>query len=303
MKYGLVSVVIPTFGRPQFLRRCVESVCAQSYRQIEVIIVDDNGKGKALQLQTGIVVASIESKFLIKYIIQEENRGGSVARNAGVQGAEGEFIAFLDDDDQFEPDRILNQVNFLKEKVSQDPLVKACTSLVIRRKMGLEVDRQAAKSKDNYLFDLLSLKASLYTGSTLLIFTEVFFELKGFDERFRRNQDIEFMIRFFERYNVAVLNEHLTILNIDDRTNIPSYQKVVETKKLFLGKFESLISTFTAEQQREIYTSHALEIAKVALWNKNFLGFVKGIRSAKLSLFEWVSFVKDVMKKSIIHLK
>lgn len=303
MKEGLVSVIIPTFGRSQFLKRCVESVSSQTYDNIEIIIVDDNGKGQLQQLETATVVDSIKCRFPLHYLIQDENRGGSAARNAGAKHAQGEFIAFLDDDDQFEEDRILKQIHFLKEKAYQNPQIKACTCLVKRRKRGNEVDRQDPKHKENYLFELLALKESLYTGSTLLVFAQTFFELDGFDERFKRNQDLEFMIRFFQHHQVAVLNEHLTILNIDDRTNIPSYQNILTTKQLFLQKFKPIISRLPVEQQREIYTNNALQTAKVALWNRNVIGFVKAIRSAELSLHEWAVFVKDVLKKSIMHLK
>jgi glycosyltransferase involved in cell wall biosynthesis len=127
MKEGLVSVIIPTFGRSQFLKRCVESVSSQTYDNIEIIIVDDNGKGQLQQLETATVVDSIKCRFPLHYLIQDENRGGSAARNAGAKHAQGEFIAFLDDDDQFEEDRVLKQIHFLKEKAYQNPQIKACT--------------------------------------------------------------------------------------------------------------------------------------------------------------------------------
>jgi len=302
MREDLVSVVIPTFGRSQFLERCVESVSSQTYDKIEIIIVDDNGKGQLQQLETAKVVDSIACRFPIDYLVQDENRGGSAARNAGAKHAKGEFIAFLDDDDECDPDRILRQVGLLRKESQDNASKQACICLAKRRKQGQEVDRQKPRQKNNYLFELLALKESIYS-SVIIIYKHAFSELGGFDERFRRNQDIEFMIRFFERYNVTLLNEHLTILNIDDRSNIPSYQRIVDTKQLFLQKFEPLISGLSVEQQREIYTNNALQIAKVALWNKNLFGFVKGIRSAKLSLREWAVFAKDVVKKSIMHLK
>src|SRR5690606_10980628 len=273
MKEGLVSVIIPTCGRSQFLKRCVESVSSQTYDNIEIIIVDDNGKGQLQQLETATVVDSIKCRFPLHYLVQDENRGGSAARNAGAKHAQGGFIAFLDDDDQFEEDRILKQIHFLKEKAYQNPQIKACTCLVKRRKRGNEVDRQDPKHKENYLYELLALKESLDTGSTRLVFAQTLFELDGFDERFKRTQELESMIRFFQHHQVAVLNEHLTILNIDDRTNIPSYQNILTTKQLFLQKFKPIISRLPVEQQREIYTNNALQTAKVALWNRNVIGF------------------------------
>jgi glycosyltransferase involved in cell wall biosynthesis len=303
MKEGLVSVVIPTFGRPILLKRCINSVNLQTYDQIEIIIVDDNGRGQMRQLETAEIISSINCRFPINYVIHDENQGGAVARNTGAKVAKGEFIALLDDDDEAECDRILKQVRELKLKNDQNSKIKACTCLVKRKKNGQEVDRQTPKIKTNYLFELLALNSSLYSGSTLLIFTHSFTKLNGFDELFRRNQDLEFMIRFFARYDVTVLNEHLAVLNIDDRSNIPSYQRILETKQLFLEKFDPIISKLPSEQQREIYKNNALEIAKVALWNKKIFGFLRGVREAKLTLNELGYFIRDGFGKLFMHVK
>ena len=299
---GLVSVIIPTHGRAEFLRKSIESVGRQSYDQIEIVVVDDNGKNTPVQIATAKVISAIDCRFSLQYIVHEENEGGAVARNTGAKKAEGEFLTFLDDDDEYEPDRIGRQVSLLLTRSDEDSSIKACSCLVKRRKYGQEIDRQESREKDNYRFELLALKASFYT-STLLIFNATFCELNGFDEKFRRNQDIEFMIRFFQRYNAAMLNEHLTILNIEDRSHIPSYDKIVETKKMFLAKFNPVILEFPIDQQRTIYKNNALEIAKVALWNKSISGFLKGIKQANLSIPELYSFSMDVIKKSIMHLK
>ena len=300
---GLVSVIIPTHGRAEFLSKSIESVVRQNYDQIEIVVVDDNGKNTPVQLDTADGISKINCRFPINYIVNEENEGGAASRNRGAESARGEFLSFLDDDDEYEPQRISRQLSLLLEASRNDKLVKACTSLVIRKKYGKEIDRQGYKFNRNYLVDLLALKSSLYTGSTLLMYTDVFFALEGFDTSFRRNQDLEFMIRFFQKYNIIVINEHLTILNLEDRSHIPSYGKILETKTLFLNKFKPVILSLTEQQQKLIYQNNALEIAKVALWNKNKFGFLKGVRQANLSIPELYSFGLDVIKKSIMHLK
>lgn len=299
---GLVSVIIPTHGRPKFLVKSIESVLNQSYQMIELIVVDDNGEKERLQLETADVISSFQERVSITYIVHKKNSGGAVARNSGANVAKGEFLTFLDDDDEYEPERIARQVEFLRQKTREDSTIKASSCLVIRRKYGKEIDRQEPKEKENYLVELLALNVSFYT-STLLIYSEVFLSLGGFDERFRRNQDLEFMIRYFREYNGAMMNEYLTILNIEDRSHIPSYQKIVETKELFLNKFRPIISELNIKQQKLIYKNNALEIAKVALWNKNLSGFLKGANKANLSFGEWILFLADVGKKALMHLK
>ncbi|HEY8554864.1 MAG TPA: glycosyltransferase family 2 protein [Burkholderiales bacterium] len=93
----LVSVVIPTCNRAALARRAVESVLRQSYTSLEIIVVDD-----ASSDGTGDMVRSLGDPR-IRYLRHEERRGGSAARNTGIRAATGEFIAFLDDDDEWEP--------------------------------------------------------------------------------------------------------------------------------------------------------------------------------------------------------
>lgn len=299
----LVSVIIPSYGRADFLAQSIDSIVKQDHRPLELIIVDDNGAGTADQQATEHTVTSIQADFPIIYIKHEKNRGGAAARNTGVDAAQGQFIALLDNDDLSLPNRISKQLALLQDKHRADPCIQACLCLPIRMKYGKEIDREVPKDKTNYLFELLAVRLTLHIGSSILLFKSAYQQLNGFDEQFRRNQDIEFMIRFYEKYHAVILNEHLIVINIDDRSNIPNYRKIVETKQLLLNKYKTLIEQFTPPQQKEIYKSHHLEIAKVALWNKNIGGFIQGLRSAKLSFPEIVSFFVDVVKKAIMHLK
>lgn len=303
MNKELVSVIIPSYGRPDYLADSIQSILQQDYAAIELIVVDDNGRGSASQLATEELIHSLQVNYAIRYIVHEENRGGAAARNTGVEAASGELIALLDNDDSALPQRISRQVAALKDANSMDHSIQACLCLAIRKKYGAEIDRGVPKYKNNYLFELLAIHENLNIGSTILLYKETYNQLQGFDSRFRRNQDVEFMIRFYENYDATILNEHLTIINIDDRSNIPTYTKIAETKALLLKKYKTLIERFPERQQREIYKNHSLEIAKVALWNKNIGGFLKAYKNARLTLKESLAFIYDVCKKTIMHLK
>jgi len=100
----LVSVVIPTHGRPQWVVCAVESALRQSYASLEVIVVVDGPDP-----QTVCLLESIQDRRL-RWIVLEENAGGSKARNAGVQAARGEWVAFLDDDDQWLTEKLKMQM-------------------------------------------------------------------------------------------------------------------------------------------------------------------------------------------------
>jgi len=102
-----VSVIIPTFNRPEFLQQAVFSVLKQSYTDFEVIIVNDGGK------DVGDMLESIKDNR-ISYIIHTRNQGLSRARNTGIEHANGRYIAFLDDDDIYYPNHLKIMVESLK---------------------------------------------------------------------------------------------------------------------------------------------------------------------------------------------
>lgn len=100
----LVSVIIPTYGGAEFLSRCVDSVLSQTYKNIEIIVVDDNGLDTPKQKETAIAMKKYSSLSNVKYVCHEVNKNGSAARNTGVKNSNGEYIALLDDDDVFLPE-------------------------------------------------------------------------------------------------------------------------------------------------------------------------------------------------------
>lgn len=109
----LVSVVIPTYKRSvKFLSRAVESVLNQTYKNIEIIIVDDNPGFPEIRKEVENYVKELNSDKVI-YHQNEKNLGGSLTRNAGIDLAHGEYLAFLDDDDEFMEQKIERQLQFM----------------------------------------------------------------------------------------------------------------------------------------------------------------------------------------------
>lgn len=113
---NVVSVIIPTYGRSDYIIRCIESVILQSYKAIEIIVVDDNGKGSYNQIETERKLSSYSAKQYINYIVRETNGGGALARNDGILASTGEYITFLDDDDEYLPIKIEKQLFHIKDK-------------------------------------------------------------------------------------------------------------------------------------------------------------------------------------------
>src|SRR5688500_924354 len=100
----LVSVIIPVYNGARFLRAALESVFAQTYRPIEVIVVDDGSAD-----DSGVIAQSFPE---VRYI-RQENQGVAAARNNAIEAARGEFFAFLDQDDLWTPEKLRLQIEHL----------------------------------------------------------------------------------------------------------------------------------------------------------------------------------------------
>lgn len=117
MNQPLVSVIIPTYKRTwEYLSRAVNSILNQTYKNVEVIVVDDSPD--TYEFRKNIIAemkALSNNDNRVKYIINETNLGGSLARNRGINIANGEYITFLDDDDEYLPEKIQHQIAFMIE--------------------------------------------------------------------------------------------------------------------------------------------------------------------------------------------
>src|SRR5262245_45342203 len=102
-----VSVIIPTHNRADFLRGALSSVLNQTYQNFEIIVVND-----ASTDDTAKVVAAFEDER-IRFIRHDTNKGGSAARNTGILASKCDYIAFLDDDDEWLPDKLRKQMEIL----------------------------------------------------------------------------------------------------------------------------------------------------------------------------------------------
>lgn len=129
-----VSIVIPTYGRSGTLRRAVASALAQTYRDIEVIVVDDNPPGSARRAAAQEILSGFRGDTRLNVIENEENLGGARTRNAGIMAAKAEYVAFLDDDDEYLPERVERQLPvFLRSENEKLALVFCDAEMTVGR--------------------------------------------------------------------------------------------------------------------------------------------------------------------------
>jgi GT2 family glycosyltransferase len=202
-----VTVVVPTYNRADVLPRAIRSVLAQTFPSLECVVVDD-----ASTDGTAAVVEAVDDPRL-RYVCHERNRGGSAARNTGLAQARGTYVAFLDSDDEWHPEKLARQVGLLEAR--GDPWVAAyCGFERVRtgptRRLRGAVDRLlpggetvGTEGGAELVADSLRLAFSTGGSSTLLVRTDVCRGMGGFDESFDRQQDWEFRNRLLREGSLA----------------------------------------------------------------------------------------------------
>lgn len=247
MQKGLVSVIIPTFRRPDKLDRAIDSVLAQTYSDIEVIVVDDNDPDTEGRKLTEEVMLKYENETRVKYIKHECNKNGSAARNTGARNSDAEYVAFLDDDDVFYPQKIESQVKVLSGK---DSSWGACYSkYVVEKPNGVSIISKEHR-EGNLRLDALMREFYIASGSNLLVKKEAFDTINGFDESFIRNQDIEFLSRLLERYKIAY--SEVLGLKVYLHNNHSQYDGEEVTNQ-YLERFKNYIAKLNEKERKKFF--------------------------------------------------
>lgn len=234
---GKVSVIITTFGKPEKLERAINSVVNQTYKNIELIVVDDNNPNT----ENRVAVESIMNKYLdkqqngieMKYIKHAENLNGSAARNTGIKASIGEYIAFLDDDDIYLPERV--ELSIKKFSENSD-IIGICVGVAhVKNSHITEVTQKINNSVLTPKMILLD-QMAIGTGSNIFLKRHVVFDINGFDVEFDRFQDLEFMIRASQLGKI-IYTDKLLIIKDGTSARVPKYNKLKRALELFEEKF------------------------------------------------------------------
>ena len=201
-----VSVIIPTFNRADLVLKAIQSVLAQDYVDYEIIVVDDGSID-----DTGSVLQSLVEQGVIRYIYQQ-NRGESAARNRGIVEANGRYIAFLDSDDLFDPDKLEIQVKYLQDY----PEVGLVHSGFIK----FDNDGNDLGYRDPSWFSgmiypqMLLYWTTLMAVDTVLVPKTVFDSVGLFDESLRTGPDLDMWRRIARKYPFGFIDKSLARVRV-----------------------------------------------------------------------------------------
>lgn len=193
-----VSVIIPAYNRRAMLHEAVDSVLAQRRVSFELIVVDDGSDDGAL---AELSASRSESTRLVRIA----HRGPAAARNAGVALATAPFIAFLDSDDLWAPAKLERQLAYMR--ANPGCAISQTQEIWIRDGRRVNPGRRHRKRAGDIYLD--SLRTCLVSPSAVIMRTELFRELGGFDETMLAAEDYDLWLRILIDHEVGLLDEYL----------------------------------------------------------------------------------------------
>lgn len=264
-----VSVVIPTYNRAHVVGRAIRSVLNQTYQDFEIIVVDDGSTDN-----TEEVVKSFNDPR-IRYIRHEENRGGSAARNTGIRAARGAYIAFLDSDDEWLPEKLAKQVQ--KMTCSGDQVGFVYTGVkVIDAETGRCLVEKVPFLEGNVYSQLLE-GAFIGTCSSVMVRKTAIEEVSGFDEQLVSRQDWDCWIRIAYSYNVSCIPECLVVRYTGLLQISSKLQRIAEGTVQLLEKHRANL-----DKRPRTFGKKLAELAMLQLAYNRKLGWATARRALKI---------------------
>ena len=218
----LVTVVIPTYNRPGYLKNAIRSVLNQTYPNLEIIVVDD---------ASDLDYESLEEKFpSVTFMKNDKNRGACYSRNRGLEAANGEYINFLDDDDELFPEKISLQVDRFQQ--TDEPELGMVTCHLVDERSGKPVEVRNRVRGNIYRKTLARYAVS--GTETMLFRKELVVKAGGFDDHLPANHEYDLLIRITKSVTVDYVDEVLTKKNRSvNQININFDKKITGAKMLY----------------------------------------------------------------------
>jgi len=237
------SVIIPTYNRGWIIKEAIDSVLAQDYTGFELIIVDDGSTD-----HTSDVLDSYGDDIKVLF---QKNKGVSAARNRGIAEASGKFIAFLDSDDLWLPQKLTVQMEFF----NQTPDALICQTEEVWIRNGLRVNPKKRHKKPSGMIFKPSLELCLVSPSAVMIQRSLFDRVGKFDEALPACEDYDLWLRISCRFPVHLIDTPLIIKRGGhddqlssraglDRFRIKAIENIIKSGILSDDQYRAAVETF-----------------------------------------------------------
>lgn len=268
---GLVSVIIPTFNSAQYLLQAINSALSQSYAKVEIVVVNDGSTDNTKE-----VITPYQDKILYFY---KENGGPGSARNYGIERSNGEYIAFLDADDYWLPEKLKFQISYFKKHRNY--------ALIHSNTLILEEDKELypryihKQPLTGNIYKQLFLHNCI-NNLTVILKRECFDKVGGFDEdkTLIGLEDYDLWLRIAMQYEIGYVDEIVSVYRIHQK-NITSESKAIKSQIFLLDKFKNadsenkkLPARIFIEKKKLVYFRWACHLIEKHNYNQAYEKFL-----------------------------
>ncbi len=251
-----VSVIIPTYNRSGLLCSAIISVLNQTFQDFEIIVVDDCSRDN-----TPDVVRKLNNKK-IKYIRNKTNKGEAVARNTGIMNSDSEYIAFLDDDDEWLPEKLTLQVDLLKNSSLRVGVVYTGYIEVDLTSQKILKKRHPSKKGDIYKF--LLIKNYVGIPSTVMVRRVCFDRIGLFDKMIPYPTDYDLWIRISKEFHFEYIEKPLVKYHIHKNSISANAETRIRGIELMLERYSKAFSS-----HRNAYSQYHIRLGVLYCCNGN----------------------------------
>lgn len=285
-----VSVIIPTYNYGKYIERAIDSILTQTYQDFEIIVVDDGSTDN-----TGEIIRSKQNDK-IRYFYQE-NKGAPSARNKGIKESIGKYIAFLDADDEWFPNKLEKQIDKFQKASVRVGLVYS--GLIYIWKENEDKVIKIVPTLRGNIFDSF-LKVSVLGSPTPLIKKCCFQKAGLFDERLPSCQDWDMWLRISKYYEVDFVSDILAKHHIHKNQITEKIELKIQGRKMMIKKYHDVLVNYPS-----ILSIHFSELGKLNCvagnWKEGFEYFLKAIKldpsqSIKIPLRDGLEIFKTKLK-------
>lgn len=274
-KVPTVSVIIPTYNRAHLISRAIQSVLKQTYKDFEVIVIDDGSTDN-----TEYIIKQFQDKDnRIRYIKHKKNKGGSAARNAGIKLSKGDYIAFQDSDDEWLSEKLEKQMKFFEGAPSNVGVVYSGFWRIEGDTKNYIPSSQVTEKEGNVHKELL--KGNFVTTQSIVIRKECFEKAGMFDESLPRLQDWDLVLRLSKYYEFKCIDEPLVFSYFTPVSISSNKDALIKASELIISKhFNDFVNN------KKALSNHYLSVG-ISVLNGDFKTgrdyFMKGVKAYPLN--------------------
>jgi glycosyltransferase involved in cell wall biosynthesis len=258
----LISAIVPTYRRPALLDRSLGSVLAQTWRPLELVVVDDESGDETPAVLEAFAARAREADVAYQWLTQT-NAGAGAARNAAMAKARGRWLAFLDDDDEWLPAKLTRQM----EAMGHAPQARVCFTQYTHAEKNVRAKPSVDHLRDGWCFGSLCSGGTRAHLQTLLVDAELARQCGGFGA-WRNWQDMEFTLRLALHAPFVALAEPLTVIHTES-SSISREQGLEGDLRRDWNKL-AILDEFAARQAgHPRYDAEAVKLLRARLYDEH----------------------------------